>query len=223
MGLNKNSLIVVLILIFLVAFNVSVFLLVDVFTTAFWVSVFFIHFAYMFLVLSFLLQPKGQNAAVLGYPIIYLCSLYFALAFVLGLIFILFKDASFKLAFIPQFIIAGFFGAAITSNLLANIKIESSTPKDSHYIYFIKNAVTELNIMVNSATDSSLKKRLEDLMEVFKYSQVTSHPALKDLESAIIIKLKKLAQFISFNDPSQAYDLIGEIEENLWERNARLG
>ena len=219
---KSNFLWIALILVFLVIFNVVVFLTTSEFTVAFWVSYGFIHFAYLMLVISCSAMPKAKNAVVLGYPMIYLSFVYFVAAFIVGLIFMLFKNASFNLAFIPQLIIAGVYAFLYISNMLANESTMGNESKEQDEIFYVKTAAAEISQIMNQPGDISLKKKLEKLYDSIRSSQVKSHPALAGIEYNIIIKIEELKEKVNSNDYTAANSIIDSLLNLLNERNNKI-
>jgi hypothetical protein len=219
--MKKSALGALLILIFLVVFNVCFFMVIKAFTSSFWVSYAFICFSYILLVLSIVLMPKRKDSTVLGFPVVYLSSLYFVIELILGLAFI-FRHADFIVVFISQFILAGIFTFMIVSNLFVNESIKSSAQKSDEDIFYIKNVVSELSMLQSNIADNQLGKKIEKLTEAFRYGQVITNPALAEIESKIMIKIQSLKQSISFGDNNNANVIIDDINLLLSERNSKI-
>ncbi|CAG7653998.1 hypothetical protein PAECIP111802_05646 [Paenibacillus allorhizosphaerae] len=217
-----NSLWIVLSLVFVVILNIIIFLINTNFTTTFWVSYGFIHFAYLMLVISSSSMPKAKNELVFGYPLIYVSSLYFICAFLIGSIFIYFKNASFISSFIPQLIIAGLYVQAYISNIIINEKTISNEIESQYHISYIKNAASELSLLMVQSTDPIVKKKLEKLYDSFRSSQVKSYPSLFEIEERIKQHLQILKANLQTNDYSEVNHVIETINGLLMERNGKI-
>jgi hypothetical protein len=222
MSKKVNILWILLSLVFVAVLNFIIFLINTKFTTTFWVSYGFIHFAYLIFVISSSTIPKAKNSLVLGYPLIYLSYLYFVSAFIIGLIFIFFKNAPFSISFIPQLIIAGLYAQAYISNVIFNEKTISKDKESQYNISYIKNAVAELTLLMNQSTDNMFRKKLEKLHDSFRSSQVKSHPVLYGLEESINQYLQILKSSVHMNDYSGADKAIDTISRLLIERNSKI-
>lgn len=222
MNKKLNLLWILLSLVFVVVFNVIIFLINTTFTTAFWVSYGFIHFSYFMLVLSSLTLPKAKNSLILGYPLIYLSYLYFVCAFIIGLVFMYFKNVSFTISFIPQLIIGGLFVQAYISNLIFNVKTINKEQESEYYIHYIKHATSEISLLMDQSTDIVLRKRIEKLYDSFRSSQVKSHPIIYGLEENIIQYIQILKQNINKNDYAVSNEVIDTIYRLLLERNKKI-
>jgi len=112
---------VMLDLVFLVVFNVLFFLLGGTeHNVAVWLSYGFIHLAYLFLIATPFLIKKGKSAAVFGFSLYVISSIYFFIEFVVGVLFILIAPDGFKLALSIQIVILGIYAVLLLSHMIAN-------------------------------------------------------------------------------------------------------
>lgn len=209
-------------LIFIIVFNVVVFLIIEDFTMSFWVSYGFIHFAYLMLLFSSLSSPRVKDKFVFGYPLIYLSIFYFVLEFLIGIIFMIFKTATFNVSFIPQFILAAIFGIIYIFNMIGNETSIASEKESARNIFFIKNATSEINLLMSQVSDIPLRKRLEKLYDSIRSSQVKSDPALAGIEANIMVKIEKIREQISERDFKNVIITIDEIMALVSERNSKI-
>jgi hypothetical protein len=217
-----NILWIVLHLVFIVVFNIIVFLINSVFTSTFWVSYGFIHFSYLMLVLSTTKWLKVKNSVVLGYPTIYLSYLYFIVSFIVSVIFMCFKNVDFLISFIPQLVITGLYTIVYVSNLLANEYTVSNQKERQQNIMYIKNAALQIELLISQSTDTLFKKKLEKLYDSFRSSQVKSHPALAGIEEEIMLRIKDLNGRVHSNEYLEANHVMDAISRLLSDRNSRM-
>lgn len=222
MNRNTNYLWISFWLVFIVVFNIIVFLIISSFTIAFWISYCFIHFAYLMLIVSTSSMPKVKNSIVLGFPMIYLSYLYFIGAFIIGVICMIHKDVGFKIAFIPQLIIAGIYAVSYIPSLIANESTSANERQSQEDILYIKDATMEINQLMSQVTDVLLKKKLEKLYDTIRSSQVKSHPTVSGIELNIMIKFEELKERVYSNDYTSVSLIIDSINKLISERNMKI-
>lgn len=92
-----------------VVYNIVLFLLAGVFHTSFWTSYAFIMFSIIMCVISFFfVSNEKRKSQVVGMPVTVLSSLYLAIEFVMGTIFMFF-DVAFATVFVPQFVLCALY------------------------------------------------------------------------------------------------------------------
>ncbi len=92
-----------------VVYNIVLFLLAKLFHTSFWVSYAFIMFAIFMCIISFFfVSNEKRKSQVVGMPVTVLSSLYLAVEFIMGTVFMFF-DVSFAAVFVPQFVLCAIY------------------------------------------------------------------------------------------------------------------
>lgn len=92
-----------------VVYNIVLFLLAGAFHTSFWTSYAFIMFSIIMCVISFFfVSNEKRKSQVVGMPVTVLSSLYLAIEFVMGTIFMFF-DVAFATVFVPQFVLCALY------------------------------------------------------------------------------------------------------------------
>ena len=136
---KSNGLWIMLYLIFLIIFNAVFFIAGgSEHPASVWVSYGFIHFSYLMLVVTPFLVRKETSAAVFGFSLYTISSVYFFVELVTGIIFILISSESYKAALLVQLVIAGLYAACLISNMIANEHTADSQEKRQHQIDYIK-------------------------------------------------------------------------------------
>lgn len=105
-------------------------------------------------------------------------------------------------------VVLGIIGAEVSRDEINRVenKVQQKT-------FFIKNLVTELQILAEKESDFDTKKALEELKDAVKYSDPMSNEALFELENVLISKIKDIQNSDNKNE------LICEIKTLLVERN----
>ena len=107
---------------FLIVFNFLFFVLSDIesFNASVWISYGFIHFAYFVLLLTQLLVRKSKFETDYRKPLYLITGVYFLIAFIVGITFILTSPDTIKITLTVQTILAALFLGLLLVNLLAN-------------------------------------------------------------------------------------------------------
>jgi len=209
--------------IFLIVFNTFFFMLGGTeHSIAVWTSYGFIHFAYIMLLLTPFLVRKGKSKAVFGLSIYSISSVYFIFALIAGCVFILIARDSFKVAFLTQLCMAGLYGLALITNILANEYTAKAEVKRQSKIDYVKNASAKLKSLSQSVSDREVGKKIEKAYDAVFSSPVKSHPDLMQAESQILASIKALEESISAGDMGNASALADSLLVAVNERNSRL-
>jgi len=219
---KTNILQIALSLIFIVLFNVILFLTTKEHSIAFWISYGFIHFSYFMLLISIATVPKVKGSAVFGFPLIYISWFYFLVTFFVGLIFMFFKYVSVNLALIPQLIIASFFAFSYITHLLANDHSIKSEKESREQIFYAKSIASELKLLLPSVHDPLVRKRIENLYDTMNSSQIKSYPALAEIENHILSKVEDLKRSIQEQDNTEIEKLRNIILGLIAQRNSKI-
>ena len=104
---KKNILWIFLDLVFLVVFNMVFFIAGGIYHPAsVWISYGFIHFAYMMLLATSFFIRKSSNAVIFRFSLYAISSMYFFVAFIVGIVFVIMHPESYKSSLIIQVVIA---------------------------------------------------------------------------------------------------------------------
>lgn len=219
---KKNLLWIAISAIFPAVFNAVVFMTADTHTDTFWTSYAFIHFAYFILLIMIFSTKKKSCQSFMGYPLIGITWVFFLLESAIGIGFIVYREASFKTAFIPQIIVAAIFGIVLISNILANDKDELSDGQNRNEVLFMKNAIAELDLLYAQIKDQAFKKKFEKTSDTFRSGQIKSDPSLAGLENNLLICINNLKVAVNEKDYSNGENILEEIDKIQLERNSRI-
>lgn len=210
-------------LIFLIVFNV-VFFVTGGFEhkSSVWISYGFIHFAYFMLLLTPALIRDGKSSALFGFSIFSVSAAYFLLEFIVGVVFILISLDGYKIAFLVQLVIAGLYGIALISNMLANEHTADVEEKRQYQISYVKNASVKLKGLLEIINDKECKKKVERVYDAISSSPVKSHPNLAHIENHILQSIYELEDKISTGNNEQIISLANSLLVAVNERNMKL-
>jgi hypothetical protein len=220
---KTNILWIIMDLIFLIIFNAVFFVAGGInHNASVWISYGFIHFAYLMLLLTPKLIQEGKSAAVFGFSLYSISSVYFLIEFLTGVIFILISPESFKVAFLVQLCIAGLYGIMLISHMIANVHTADSEEKRQQEISYVKDASVKLKGLLESVTDKETKKKVEKIYDTLYSSPVKSHPNLTQMENRILISIDELGNAISAGNKENIMSLADSLLSAINERNIRL-
>ena len=204
-----------------VLFNLIAFVIPGDKTTVFWISYVFTVFSFgifLFIWNKTLGSGKQLKSKFLSIPIFYVSSCYFIVQFVSFLIF------KFALTNIPVWaaILVNTFilGISLIFLIVADGSkeyIESVDKKVQDKILWIKEAQTDVDILISEATDSEVKDALRELSKVIRYSDPMSDSSLVELESQISEKIGSLDIF----DKEKTLTDISQIKQLIEARNKK--
>jgi len=209
--------------IFLIVFNALFFVLGGTDRNAsVWISYGFVHFAYFMLILTPKLTRGKKSWTELGFPLYFISAIYFLVAYVIGAIFILIAPEGFTIAFAVQLCIAGMYGTALVSNMIANERTAEAETIRKTQISYIKEASVKVKSLLDGISDKEAKKKVERVYDALYSSPVKSHPELEDVEYRIQSSIRALEEVVSSGNKDGIIDLASSLETAIGERNRRL-
>lgn len=222
--MNKKSILwVILDLIFLIVFNTVFFVAGGTeHPASVWISYGFIHFAYLMVLVTPHLVRKSSSAAVFGFALTSISSVYFLVEFVVGLIFVFMASESFKAALIVQVIIAGLYGILLVSHMLANESTADSIERHEDEVAFIKTASSRVKSLLGKVKDKKADKAIEKAYDLIHSSPTKSNATVHALESTVMSRISDLADAVQADNADLVITMAGEIISAMEERNRKL-
>lgn len=220
---KKTILWMVLDLIFLVVFNIVFFVLGGtVHPASVWIAYTFIHLAYILLLIIPFLVKEGINEAVFGFPLYMISSVYFFLEFVVGIVFVILGQETYKYSLVVQIIMAGIYAAVLVSCMIANEKTAEEDEIREDEVQYIKDVCYELQRFINRAEDTVLKKKLEKAYDIIHSSPVASNEDARETEDKIFQMLDTIAAALNSGNVDGAIACVEEILELAEIRNRQV-
>jgi len=214
---------IILDLIFLIIFNAVFFLIGGVnHNLSVWLSYGFIHFAYFMLLFTPLLIRGGKSAAVFGFSLYSISSVYFLVEFAIGIVFVLISPESYKIALLVQLCLAGLFGIILISNMIANEHTADNEKKRQCQIEYVKKASTKIKVILDRINDKEERKKVEMVYDAINSSPVKSHPNMEEMESRILILINELDDAVSKINKKNTISLADTLLSAVNERNICL-
>lgn len=220
---KKRTLYILLDLIFLVVFNVVFFVVGGAeHSASVWISYGFIHFAYLMLLATRFLVRESSSAYVFGFALYSISSVYFAIQFVVGLIFVIANSNSYKVPLVVQVIIAGIYAIILLSNLIANEHTADSIEKHMDEVGYIKSVSSRIKILVGKAADKKANAEIEKIYDLIHSSPTHSIEIVKPIEKQINKKVSELERAVSANSTGEIISIVNEITSMVEKRNSKL-
>lgn len=221
--MKKTVLWALLDLVFIAVFNTVFFILRGTeHPASVWISYGFIHFAYLMVLATPYLIRKGGSAAVFGFSIYYISSIYFFVEFIAGLVFIFMRSDSMKAALVTQVILAGIYAVILLSDLIANEHTADAAEKQEGEVAYIKAASARVKALIGRTSDKKASKAVEKAYDALHASPTKTNASLKPLETEIIGKVAQLEQAVSSGDAAAVIALSGDIASLAEDRRRRL-
>lgn len=222
--MNKKSVLWMLLdLIFLAVFNTVFFAAGGTAHTAsVWISYGFIHFAYLMVLVTPFLIRKSSSAAVFGFSLYFISSIYFLLEFVVGLLFIFMKSESYKASLIVQVIVAGIYAVLLLSHLIANEHTADSVERHEEEVAYIKAASSRVKALIGKANNKKANKEIEKAYDTLHSSPSKTVATVRSIESNVMNKVAELEEAVFDQDTAKIITTAGEIVALMEERNRKI-
>ena len=110
------------------------------------------------------------------------------------------------------FVINAFMATNIVSDLEEEQKVK---------VYFVKSIASDLSLVAKKVQDKELKKKVEKIAEIAKFSDPMSNPSLAGLEATISTKVEELKDAVDEGKTEGISEIVDKIEEKFLERNEK--
>lgn len=222
--MNKKSILYILLdLVFLAVFNTVFFVISGTdHSTSVWISYGFIHFSYLMILVTPFLIRKSSSAAIFGFSLYSVSSVYFFVEFIVGLIFIFMDSESYKASLVVQVIIAGIYAVILISNMIANEYTADKVERHEEEVAYIKNAASRVKMLMGKASDKKANKAIEKAYDLLHSSPSRSTATVKLLEEEIKNKVTSLEEAVATNETAAIITITGEIIASTEERNRKI-
>ncbi|MCL1996345.1 MAG: hypothetical protein FWG63_09085 [Defluviitaleaceae bacterium] len=220
---KKSSLKLILKLIFVVVFNVFFFVLGGTeHNSSVWLSYGFIHFAYFMLLATPYITRKSKSAEVFGFAIYSVSMLYFSVALVTGIIFIMIASESYTAALLVQLGMAGLYSISLISHLITNEHTAEIEEQRQPQIEYVKTATTQLKRVLEKVEDKAIKRKVERVYDAVNSSPIKSHPNVTYIETKIMTLIYELTDAVLANEKQAIISSADSLLSAINMRNSQL-
>ena len=212
---------------FIAIFNLLLFVIGDAseFTASVWISYAFIHFAFLVSVISPLVTSGKRDFARQSNSSNFVTGIYFGLAFVIGLIFILVApagDGGVRASWLIQVILFALFVIVFVPICMANSHTNEELARQGREARFIQDAASRIKLLRDSVTDGNIIAELDVLSIAISSSPIKSSPDVRDLEINLMLQISELEELVDGNRVDEAVALVKKINRSVKERNRIL-
>lgn len=208
-----------LMLVFLVAFNGMFFLLCEDKNTGVWISYGFVHFAFLLLLVTPLLCSKGKSTYILNAAIYSRTISYFLLELVAGTVFVCLQLDNILWPLLVQGILWLVHMTVILINAWANDDTARSLQKREQDLQPLKDSMIKLKLLSIKVKDAGLRKEVTDYYNELYYSSTRQTEASVQIDSEIAGVIAGLdAELRSGNDRDTIKRYIEQLSDLVRER-----
>ena len=220
---KMNTLWTVLNAIFLAVFNTAFFAIGGAHHNAtVWTSYGFVHFAYLMLLLAPRMIAEGKSAAVFGFSIYSISSLYFLAELVAGATIMSLFPQDFVVAFVVQLCLAGLYGVLLVSHVIADEHTAAAEEVRQYNISFIKEASANLKGIMDGTQGRVTRSQVERAYDALYSSPARSCEEVGQIEDRILMYIGRLGDAVASGDAGAVGSVSNSLLGAINERNARL-
>ena len=212
--------------IFLVVFNLLFFAFGEMpHPASVWVSYAFIHFSLILAIVVPLYTSGNKDFARQSNASLLVTGVYFAVAFVTGLVFILIApntELSIKLSWILQLVWLALFVIAFLPMMFANQHTNQAIARQSQEAMFLQDASSRIKELRDCVQDMTTMRQLDLLYTTIASSPIKSSPSVQQLEIQMLTQVSELEEAVDENNYEKAKVLCIKITRGVKERNRIL-
>lgn len=222
---KRTILTIILDSVFVVAFNALFFLHGGAHSAvSAWVCYGFLHFAYLMVLLTPLMESKGKTASLSRLTTYSISLSYFALNLVFALFIFFYGNSDGAIIDITpvvliEIIVATLYVIILATNLLTNDTIAKKQAAHDAGNAFIKTISAKAKYIETLAVEQTLKNRLNDLHATAHASPIRSSSDVAVYEEKIVDLLDELEKNVEQANTEKSAELIAEIVRLLNKRN----
>lgn len=205
-------------------FNLLVFTIFKNRSGVFWISYGFMTAAFLVQIVSMLLSFRTTDVetAFFGIPLASFSVFYLIAELVIGVLFMIFRQASPVLALVVQLIVLAVFVIIAILSLLARDTVKEMGDNVREKISDLKEVLVDVEMMEEACSDPELKEKLRRLTETIRYSDPISNEAVESVEQRIRRKVSELRVYLDEGQLPEAAQACRDLEMLYVERNKKL-
>ena len=224
--LNNKTLVSLLPVIIFVVYTVLTFVIWgDDKESGFWIGwVFSLIATAITTALPYLMVKSGKEVKSIidGFSVHFVTLCYFGAALVLGLLCMILNDNAVVLQFILQLILHAAYAVFLIASFMGLNIISGLEQEQKEKVYFVKSIAADLGLVAGKIEDADLKKKVEKVVEIAKYSDPMSNQTLAGLEATISTKVEELKDAVADGKTAEEIGaIVDRIEEKFLERNEK--
>ena len=189
--------------------------------SSFWISYVFAKISFL---LSYMVAYFSVNSAkrltdwIFSLPVMRWCVIYVAVELIIATVFMII-NTSWKIAFIPQFLIPIFFLVLVVPCFAQKSHAKSLSQETVVKVSVIRQMNAKLIALIPRIEDTSLKREVEKAAEMLRHSDPMSADCLLELEQKLSDVIDQTDKYVRENNYEKAAPLAREICLLIEERN----
>ena len=173
--------------------------------------------------MPYLAVRKGKEVKSIldGFSVHFVTLIYFGAQLVLGLFCMILNDGPMPLLVVLEFLLHAVYIVFMIASFMGMNIISGIEEEQKEKVYYIKSIASDLSLVAEKLEDENLKKKVEKIAEIAKYSDPMSHSTLAGLEATLSTKVEELKDAVAEGKLDEVEALADRIEEKLQERNEK--
>lgn len=173
--------------------------------------------------LPYLLVKKGEEVKSLlnSFSVYYITLIYFVAQLVVGFICMIFNEGPMALLVVLEVILHAVYAFFIIASVMGKNTISDLEQHQKEKVYFVKSIAADLGLVAGKIQDEELKKKVEKVQEIARYSDPMSHQSLAGVEATISTKVEELKNAVDEGKTEGLNEIVDKIEEKFTERNEK--
>ncbi|MBR2289624.1 MAG: hypothetical protein IJ867_03215 [Clostridia bacterium] len=174
--------------------------------------------------MPYLMVKNGKEVKSIldGFSVHFVTLCYFAAALVVGLICMILNDNAVVVQVILELLLNAAYAFFMIASFMGKNIISGIEEEQKEKVYFVKSIAADLGLVVGKVQDPDLKKKLEKVAEIVRYSDPMSNASLTSLETSISVKVEELKDAVADGKSKEEIGaIIDRIEDKFLERNEK--
>ncbi len=194
--------------------------------TGFWLGwTFSLIATIIMMVLPYFATKNGKGKEVKSildkFSIYYVTTIYFGAQLLLGLFCMILNEGPVSLLAILEIVLHAVYLFFVINAFMATNIVSDLEEEQKVKVYFVKSIASDLSLVAKKVQDKELKKKVEKIAEIAKFSDPMSNPSLAGLEATISTKVEELKDAVDEGKTEGISEIVDKIEEKFLERNEK--
>ena len=206
----------------ILGFNILYFNVFDDLSASRWVCWGYIHLTYALVVASVFSVKAVPNGHVYAYPKIAVASIYFIIALIVGAIMMIINCDSPVVPLVVFLIFTGIYLKLYLVLMATESSSITNEKRDKRYVRFVKLNAERLSAIRDNMGSAEGKKIIERAYDAIRGAEVTSVPAVAQIEVDIESQIDRIADLSGSSDMETLRSTVGRFVDLVRRRDAEI-
>lgn len=206
----------------ILGFNILYFNVFDDLSASRWVCWGYIHLTYALVVASVFSVKAVPNGHVYAYPKIVVASIYFIIALIVGAIMMIINCDSPVAPLVVFLIFTGIYLKLYLVLMATESSSIANEKRDKRYVRFVKLNAERLSAIRDNMGSAEGKKIIERAYDAIRGAEVTSVPAVAQIEVDIESQIDRIADLSGSSDMETLRSTVGRFVDLVRRRDAEI-